>query len=65
MKDFRELLKDLLISENGYTEAEANDLINSSDPEIIAIIMKGIWEGPFCLRAVAMALEIKRTQKKL
>lgn len=58
MEDFVVLLKKLLISENGYTENEAMALIKKY-PDII---MQGIMKGPFALRAVVMALEMKEAE---
>lgn len=55
MEDFVALLKKLMITENGYTENEASALIKKY-PVIVAA---GILKGPFALRAIVMALEMK------
>ena len=55
MEDFVVLLKKLMISENGYTEETASVLIKKHP----MIIVAGILKGPFTLRAIVMALEMK------
>jgi len=60
MEDFVVLLKKLMIAENGYTEETANALIKKHPK----IIMQGIMRGPFALRAIVMALEMKEEDNK-
>ena len=59
MEDFVVLLKKLMIMENGYTENGAIALIKKHPN----IIIQGIMRGPFALRAIVMALEMKEEKE--
>ena len=59
MEDFVVLLKKLMIMENGYTENEAMALIKKYPN----IIIQGIMRGPFALRSIVMALEMKEERE--
>jgi hypothetical protein len=56
MKDFRELLKSLLVMEHGRTPEDAERLVKAY-PEVV---MQGIMANN--LNATAMALEMKESE---
>lgn len=61
MEDFVVLLKKFMIEENGYTAAEADDLIKKH----VKIVVPGIMAGPFALRPIVMAIEMAEINSRL